>query len=64
MAPTPWRTFWEAVDAANDRFWNAVARAHGQYLCDLRVAMQDYGWAVDADSFDKLGQAIEDKGVA
>ena len=64
MAPTPWRMLWDDVNAANDRFWTAMARIHGQYLKDLRMAIVEYGQAVDPSSFDELGQLIEDMEAA
>lgn len=56
---TPWRRLWDQMDAAMARFGDAQAKATGEFLKDVSIAVTRYGEEVDPDSFDELGQPIE-----
>jgi hypothetical protein len=56
---TPWRKLWDALEAAKTRLWDVEAKAYSEFLKAQRVALEEYGRAVDPDGFDKYGLANE-----
>lgn len=58
---TPWRELWNDIEVAKIRLWEAEARNYNEFLKTLRKALGKYGEAVDPDSFDELGQPLEEE---
>lgn len=58
---TPWRRLWDALEVAKTRLWDEEAKAYEKFLKAQRMALEEYGRAVDPDGFDKYGLTIEEE---
>lgn len=58
---TPWRRLWDEIDRALARFDDSLAKGTSSFLESVRLAVTDYGRAVDPEAFDEYGLPREEE---
>ena len=56
---TPWRRLWDEIEAAKVHLLAGDALGPNRFFRALRMALEEYGKAVDPEGWDEYGLPIE-----
>ncbi|MBA7576103.1 hypothetical protein ES708_17940 [subsurface metagenome] len=59
----PWRCLWDEINGALARFDASLAKETDAFLMEVRIAVEEYGRAVDPEAFDEYGLPREEEDV-